>query len=712
MDHLFTLLRTLWRRKWQLVLVPASTMALIAYLTADQPKKYKTESRLFLNLQESKGVSLSDEDLKQYQVHSYFQNTIELLKSKRVIERVQLKMVAQTLDGTGHFHTNETELLANRAKVEERLVVLNEGTIGLSTLEPTDQIILRFLEANNLTTAHLKDIIFSFRVLDSNFMKLELTEESPDKVLALAQAFIECLMEENRDLAKSKIKNHKSIIEELVRQAKADLDAKIKKLEKFKVDNSIINLGEHTKAIVVYLVQLEGIRANLNAKVAAGHKGKKEVLSTVQVGNDLTLDLSGHEEILAMKQQLRNMYRQTLQTSFQTQSAPNLDAIDRQIDTKKQEISLKLAELSRKTPFDPSQVQLDLVDRYLNYDLDAETSTDMVGIINNEIQRVMSYSRRFAPFESTIGVYEQEISTAQNVYVTLLNKLNLTETIEFGSGENVISVVDPPYYPTRPEPSKRLILILAGGIAMFVLMAGGFLLIQLLDSSITTVEKFEHVSKLPVLAALPDLKDAAKKKLLEGAELIHQKQIGQMTTQLLGDSEKKVILLTSNQRGSEKSNLAKSLLDSAGGSDKRIAVVDADWTETETHAEFVNIKHLVADTAFIRNQAEIEQQIRSLADTHDVVLIITAPVHLCAEINHWGARCSSVILLVQGNRVYSKADIRAEQLLKSFSQPVKVILSPLFIENMEDFLGEIPRQRSELRKYLKKILNRNFEWSF
>jgi polysaccharide biosynthesis transport protein len=712
MDHFITLLRTLWRNKWQLIGIPTFTMVLIGYFTADQPQRFKTEARLYLNLQENKGLSLSDEDLKQYQVHTYFQNTIELLKSKKVIERVRLKVIERALDNTDFFKAGNEELLQNKALVLKRLANLAEQHESLLETQEVDRVMMRYLESKGLSIARLKDMIVSFRILDSNFMKVELTDDAAEKVQQLAWLFIQCLMEENRSLAKSKIKGHKDIIEELVRQAKADLETRIKKLEKFKADNSIINLGEHTKAIVVYLVQLEGTRANLLAKVAAGHKGKTEVLNAVHSGNDITLDLSNHQEVLDLKQQLRSMYRQTIQASLEKQTVPQMELINGQIEAKKEEIMVKLSELSRKTPYDPSQVQLDLVDRYLNYDLDAETSMDMVTIINNEIQRVMNYSKRFAPFESTIGAYERDISTAQNVYITLLNKLSLTETLEFGSGENVVAVVDPPYLPVKPESSKRPILIASGGLAVLILMIGGLVLVQLLDSSISSVEKFERVSRLPVQAALPDLADARKKGLEEGAGWIRQKQILQLSNHILATANHSVFMLTSNQRGEGKHHLASEVLSVLQNSGKKIAVIDADWTEEKSCPEFYIMKELVGQNGFIRNQQQITAQLNALRDANDVVLIVSSPIHLCADLPLWASYCDQLLLLVKGNRVYTKADLRAEATLKSFGRPVSVVLSYLHIENMEDFLGEIPRHRSFVRKFIKKILTRNFEWFF
>ncbi|MEQ8687098.1 MAG: Wzz/FepE/Etk N-terminal domain-containing protein [Imperialibacter sp.] len=121
MDQLIAILRTLMKHWLKLVLVPGLTMALIIYMTANGQKTYKTEAKLYLNLQESKSTSLTDEDMKQYQIHTVFQNIVELLKSKKPIERVRIKAVRKGLEDGNIFSIGNESLVANREEVLKRL---------------------------------------------------------------------------------------------------------------------------------------------------------------------------------------------------------------------------------------------------------------------------------------------------------------------------------------------------------------------------------------------------------------------------------------------------------------------------------------------------------------------------------------------------------------------------------------------------------------
>ncbi|MCZ8355063.1 MAG: Wzz/FepE/Etk N-terminal domain-containing protein [Cyclobacteriaceae bacterium] len=713
MDTLIDILRTLLRHRYKLVIMPLLTMTLIFYFTRNLPQQYKTEARLYLNLQEGKGLSLADEDLKQYQVHSYFQNTVELLKSKRTLERVRIKAIELALAPTpNYFHHGNEKLIAKRAEVEQKLMALQVG----ETLSPDDsaaQLMIQFLHYHHLLDDGIRNTILAFRVMDSNFMKVELTAEHPEKAKLLAELFIEALVEENRSLAKNKIKGHKEIIEGLVRQAKEDLDTKIKRLEQFKSTNTIINLGEHTKAIVVYLVQLEGQRANLMARVAASSRGKQEVLATVQSGNEVSLDLSGHDEILKLKNELKELNRSALVNSFRDQKVADQKSIESNIEKTKAAIQQKLLELARKTPYDPSQFQLDLAGRFLNYDLDAETSADMIDIINSEIQRVNQYSKRFAPFESTIGAYEQEISTANHVYLTLLNKLNLTESMEYGSGENVIDVIDTPILPAKPQPSKRWIMIIAGGLAVFVLLAAVFIILHLLDATIRSVEKLKMHTSLPILGAIPQTTNLKDDVLQSAWTAVENQQWMQMAQLILNrcQGEENVLLITSAFGEQGQNSIALKMKQFLHEANLRVALVQANCTLQQNLPEAdVNFNDWLENEKLIANREKVINEIKRLKKENDIVLVVPTPMDQPATTHFWMEQGNHLLLAFKANRIFTKMDKRAEELIQH--SPISFlgnVLLDVYPESMEDFLGGLPNKKSKIRKWIKKIMTRNLQ---
>lgn len=686
MDRAIAIIRQLHRHRYKLMILPLLTGALIYGLTSSQKKKYQTEAKLLLNLQESKGVSLSDEDLKQYQVHTYFQNTIELLKSKRTVEQVQLKVIESALKGSKAFFVDQEAFLKNKTAIQNRLAELQQTHAALMPGQFPDQIMLDFLDHQHLTASYLSQLVLAYRVMDSHFIRLTVSESTPERAQALARLFIEALIEENRTLSKNKIKGHRDVIEGLVKKAKEDLDMKIQRLEKFKVANNIINLGEHTKAIVTYLVQLEGQRANLLAKVSAGKTGKNEVYATVQKGNDLILDVSAQQELLQLKEQLRSMNRQMLQDAFQNQSEAAFTHLNRTIESTRTQVQQKIEEITRKTSYDPSRVQLDLVSKYLAFDLEAETSAEMITIIEAEINRVTRYSARFAPYESTIGAYEQEISTAQNAYLVLLNKLNLTQSMEFGSGENVIEVIDSPFLPLAPEPSKRIFLVLGGGLVVALVLAVGIVLLQLLDSTIKTVDQLEQVTNLPVVAALPKIEQTDDTTLLNGIEQIHHHQVSKLCYHIQREAPKH----------------------------QGVVVLGSVFAEEGMEQVAELIKKTLAERKVnvdIQAMGNSEKWTEPAEEEFDIKLILTSPLISANDYQWWSMKGALSLLIFKANRLYTKADRRIlTSLQKDEYGKHELVMTFMQVDNMEELVGEVPRSRSGLRVIIKNLLKGNLSW--
>ncbi|MEM8893544.1 MAG: hypothetical protein AAGC88_03135 [Bacteroidota bacterium] len=707
MEEVIKIIRVLGKHWLMLVVAPIISMSIIYMLTNGQPRKYRSEAKLYLNLQENQVTSLNGEGMKQYQVHTYFQNITELIKSKRTLARTRLLVLKRGLEGDHllSYGLPDSTVILNRIK--SRLMHLETGNLTLNNIDDTDSLILAYFDYHQLSTERLVDLVSIYRLRDSNYLKFSLEEESPQKAKKIAGCFIDALIAENKFLAKNQIKGHKDVLAELLRKAKLDLDAKVAKLEKYKVENSIINLGEHTKAIVTYLVEIEAERAKLYSTIVGSQKGKNEVLQTAENGNALTIDLSQNAEIVKLKQELKALNRKSLMASLNNQSLEAIPEIQVRIEKTKKELSDKLYQMSNKLAYDPTRIQLELANRYLAYDLDEEMSKDILSVIDDEIARVQSYAKKFAPFESTIGTYDREIYTAQNAYLTLLNKLSVAESVEYGSGENVIEVIDPPSYPEKPLASKRVILITAGGMAIFVLIAGFFVVMTLLDKSILTVSDYERQGKFNVIGAIPNLRQHKH----DATANIHDQQVVTLARAVRTSAATygNVILMVSATEGTGKSYVAGQIFKVLNCTDYKVAVVNA---SPQSHYEEgqIDMRPLVEDHSILRNETTILKSIKQLQKENDLVLLLIPPSDLSADINIWLEHFPHFLYLFRAGRIFSKSDRRLEALLESKKTCIPgAVLSQMEIENMEDLVGEVSKNRSQLRIWVKRLLTRNLQ---
>ena len=710
MEQLVPILRTLSKNWLKLFLLPMAIMGILFFLTKNQESKYKTEAKLYLNLQENESISLTENSMKQYQVHAYFQNLIELLKSKNNIEAVQLLVVKQAVTDSMDFFLEYERLKSNHEAIINRIDELLENRKHLNGYAQTDLMIRDFLNQNGLTSENMRDMIIAYRLTDSNFMKFELTDKDPRSTKLLADLFIQVLVSENKRISKNQIKSHREMVEQLVAQAKKELDTKIKKLDEFKVKNNIINLGEHTKAIVVYQVQLEGQRANLLSKIAAGQKGKSEIIATAELGNELTMDLSSHEEILSLKSEIKALNKQQLLASLNNKDLSDISEIEERIKSTREAIHNKVTQISNKKTYDPSQFQMELASKYLWYDLEEETSKDMLKILDGELRRVGTYSQKFAPYESTISSMESEISIAQNAYLLLLNKLNLTQSLEYGSGEHIIEIVDSPKLPTKPEPSKRIIVVAGSGIAVFTVLSAILILFQLINASITNVQKFERDSKFKVSAALPSFERIKDPILKNSTRLIRHQQLLLIVKRMerLQKEGNNIFTICSNQLSEGRHFLGIELKNILTEANQSVALLNADWSKKEVEG-YEDIIEMVDEGKIFTNRKEINQHVRELSRQNDWVFVVIPPVNICTDYHYWFEMTSNILYAFRAGRVRNHADVRFEEYLENLSLSyLGVVLNGIEIDEMEDYVGEIPKKRNKVRKMIRKLVYRDF----
>lgn len=713
MEEVGVIFRALLKNWLKLVIMPVLAAGLVFYLTKDQPEKYVTNAKLIMNFPDNKAISLGDNEMKQYQILTYFQNITELVKAEKTINKVCLMVIQEALLDSGYFKQRNEPLLAQKEEIEQRIVELEHQRYKLDPTNPLDTIMIGYLKFHKLSHGRISEQVDASRIRDSNFLKFSFTEEeSGEKTFILSKFIIQALIEENKKIAKSQIYGHRTLVEKLVNEAKVDLDSKIKRLEQFKVENNIINLEEYTKAIVTYLVDLEAQRGAQMATIAASRKGKAEVVSTSQDGNELSVDLSTNKEILELKKNLKEMIRQRMLSSFDSSNFQNTTAIEKTIEDTKEEITNKLIELAKNVPYDPTRIQMELANRYLAYDLDEEIALAIVDALNEEIIRAQTYTGRFASMESTIGTIQQEIATAQNVYLQLLNKLNVTQSLEMGSGENVIEVVDPPRLPLQPEASKQMILVVISGVAVFILFAGGIVILHLLDASIVSVKKFEKESGLKIVSAIPALEPPKKDSVyFQSVTLIHKQQVIHLAKLMEQHTEpaNNVVLFLSSQKNAGCHPLAKSIKSTVGSETRKVAIVDADWTFEEDWEEFEDFRELLKDGQTPLHEHTIVDKMSTLKEQNNLVIVVVAPTNLIADYRFWVQHYPTVVYIFNAGPVWTKVDARFEKYINNIPLTfIGTVLNNVNVDQMEDFIGDVPKKRTLLRVLGKRLLRRDF----
>ncbi|MEM6523407.1 MAG: hypothetical protein AAF693_06440 [Bacteroidota bacterium] len=684
MEHFNQIVRLFLKNILLLLILPVIAMISLWYLTQDLPRKYEVKSKFLYDFG-GESTNVNGESLSLNEIYIEFLNTLEIVKSRKLAEKLKAQIALDNVNQASDVFTydwsgqnlKDIKTILREILDDRRTPYLNNSKSELAVKD--------FYNSTELSSEAIMDAISARRVQSSNFLEIQITYTNPKEVFYMSNVLNELLIKEMGNINKRNIGKQKAVMEELVGKAKRELDEKVQELESLKVKNNIINLDEHTKAIVTYQVDLEQLRGTIRQQIASTNKAKESLKTGIENKEFAGINRDINENVLEKKEEV--YAKQDLKLVHLQKDIDYGKLIQQQQEIYKNYISIKdnLEEISKNSIYDPTMVHTDMTMQFIDFSIKSDRLEDELIELDKEIERVKKYAAYFAPFESAISTLRDEISTSQKSYLLFLNKLNMTESLEVGASTSKLELVDHPEFPVEPLPAKTKLIILAGGSAVFVLLFAFIVVNYLIDNRIKDVATFERRMNQKVVAALPVTDyDKNDPVLSEALELISN------------ESLKKII------RAIRKSKVITiNALTSSDKADELVKELKIYWRN-----EKVEVLRLCGD------QEDIAKAIDVARKKYDRVICLATPL----QFSHDGitateiAECS--FLHFNLGRIKSVADERIiSTYLSEVSNNQGFILSRLLPEYMDSYIGELPKRRNKFRKVIKKLVNRDLSWS-
>jgi hypothetical protein len=182
----------------------------------------------------------------------------------------------------------------------------------------------------------------------------------------------------------------------------------------------------------------------------------------------------------------------------------SVDLLSNKVNALKKEIQLYVLQYYSLNHSIESVPQENILNKWLNETLTADESEARLKV---HVDRRKEFDRQyieFSPLGMQMSRLEREIDVAEKQYLEILHGLHLAklrqQNIEMS---NNLQVTDAPSFPTKPLPSRRLLLIIVSFLAAFFLLLTYFIARELLDSSIKNGERAEELTGLKLFSALP-----------------------------------------------------------------------------------------------------------------------------------------------------------------------------------------------------------------
>ncbi len=105
------------------------------------------------------------------------------------------------------------------------------------------------------------------RVTDEGLLSIEVEDQDPRMAADLATAFVEELVELNRELLSTSARENREFVEARLDEVRLQLDNARRALEQFQLENRTVNLDEQTRLAINQAVDLKVAQANLEVEI-------------------------------------------------------------------------------------------------------------------------------------------------------------------------------------------------------------------------------------------------------------------------------------------------------------------------------------------------------------------------------------------------------------------------------------------------------------
>ena len=508
--------------------------------------------------------------------------------------------------------------------------------------------------------------------------------------------------------------------------AKARLDSLEEYNKQYRMSNRIINYNEQTKFIAEQNEVLDRDRYDEMGKLSAA----KAALFTIESQMDEhQKSLVQRGEIMNLRQEIARLTK--LISLEEIKQNPDIETLSR-LKRDKQLSEDQMNEFMQsafRTSRTTEGIQMGTVlEQWLLKVVEVEESAGRLSVKQEQKNDFMAKYDLFAPLGSELNKIEREIGLAEQEYLNQTHSLDLSLLKQKNSEQSNIKIIDEPYYPLKPNPSKTMFTVVAAFMAGLMLTAALLILLEFIDTSIKFPGRAEELTKLKLIGAYP--KNPSKpnpridfQKISNRlTEMVTQK-IKLEELQLSKGNNPVIIMLTSTRVAEGKTFAASAIVERLRNSRQKVLYIKPfERAAMDDYEE--QYKHRQQEKVFWDCEYEIPDNFLSISNVNELLrnftfvtrgfqyIFIELPALLTSDFPaKLVAGADMTLLVCRATRTWNKADDEVLDIyLKNARHPAFALLNGVQVDNLESIIGEIPRKRSWLRKFVKKVINLDFKF--
>ena len=782
---LIEFIRLILKHKILLAVVPLLMGVLVVVLTTNPTRDYYSQTVLYTGIASGSSIEM-EKSLDYFSSNIAFDNLINIINSRDTKEEVAVRLLSQhlLLDGPSDKFISQEAYEELKELVPEEIydyVVKSSNETSLNVI-PTDSLKARIIPEGisindyeqtvenlmGLMKSNSKNFVYELlnyeqpfysldaiskvkaeRVSSSDLIKISYETEDPGICQQTLAIFNKVCIRKYKDLKENGSDQVVKYFEAQLQESEVKLKVIEKELLEYNQENNIINYYEQSKAVANVREDMEVAYKNKKAELAGSQASKAKLEQKLELQ---ALVQEKSDQILKDRARLGQLKYQVVMADAKSdgseEAVTNIQSMQNEVDELEKTIENSINELYTYQNSSDGVPLSKMLPEYIDRVVETEDLTAEVELMTAQSKEFQKEVEKYAPAGANIKRIEREINVVEEEYLEILRGLNLAK-LKFQDTQlsGNLKLVDPPYFPLTPIPSKRRIIIIAVVLFSFMILLGCILFMDFFDETLKNSIKAQEKVGVPALGMMPKI---FKSKGVININRI-QKRLMEFTMQNLGfalesvnDNRPNIITVISTRTNEGKttvtSNIARQLKESGHSVLALSPSFEKDPGTTKTKfpwiyrvlgyqdprndydQEFLQpiSTYLNADDystySIGKNyhltkthlDLDVEKKVLLSHDPDYIVieipniLDVTYPVELIQN-------SDLVVLVCRSNRIWTDADQNVFQQIKDHApSKTQFFINGVEVREVETILGEIPRQRSDSRKKIKEILQFQF----
>ncbi len=549
--------------------------ALVYYFSQFLSKAYTSSTSIYAGV--TSAVSLDESQISYFSINSTFDNLINLTKARGTLEKVAIKLLAQSyVCGNPYEDTEQIKAVNYRALIQE-----------------TPQEILKLIDkksqkntAARLTAAYKKNRTnFVYRIVNSDhpffscnalsrvdskrlgssdLIEIQYTTSDPGLAESTVRFISEELLSAYEDLRFSAANDVVAYFERELKKIKADLAQQEESLIAFNKANDVINYFEQTKALAIHYTDFHARYEETMEKLHSSDVALNDLKKTMDIRNNL---LQTNVDFLAKLDEVAKLTESILQKEiFSSTDAQLRDEALISDRKKRDELERYISSLSdnidvytySKEGINISEMALRWLDELI---INAKAKAQLK-VMDGWKSNLKRQYQEFSPVGTLLARFERGIGITEEQLKLILHGLHLAKlkqkSIQMSTA--TLKIVTDPTYPFSGS-NNRWLYIAAAFLGSLIFITGIFLIIELLDRTLRDELRTSRLTKTPVLGAFTGHNNIKFRGYAKVCNRIATSYATNRLNPYLKPGETCIINLLSLQKGEGKSYFSSYLTD-------------------------------------------------------------------------------------------------------------------------------------------------------